>query len=142
MPAPAPAHPSLTPEKACGDAAHFYGKEEPPPYGTNSTDSETGEQHETNATDGIGHTFATARRGGGSVGRSLRVAGTAVAAALAPRTDRRSKHGVRLQSAVSPKAARQREHRPRLALDFHAPLARCHNSGTSTSAPCAFACVL
>ena len=31
---PAPAHPSLTPEQAYGDAAHFYSaKEEGPPYG-------------------------------------------------------------------------------------------------------------
>ncbi len=30
----APTHPDLTPEKAYGDAAHFYGKEESPPYRT------------------------------------------------------------------------------------------------------------
>jgi hypothetical protein len=29
-----PSHPSLTPEQAAADAAHFYSaKEEPPPYG-------------------------------------------------------------------------------------------------------------
>lgn len=33
-PPPAPTHPSLTPEQAAGDAAHYYSaKEEPPPYG-------------------------------------------------------------------------------------------------------------
>ena len=31
-PPPAPVDGSLTPEKAFGDAAHFYGKEETPPY--------------------------------------------------------------------------------------------------------------
>jgi hypothetical protein len=33
---PKSALPGITPEKAYGDAAHFYGKEEPPPYRTNS----------------------------------------------------------------------------------------------------------
>ena len=34
-PPPHPTHPDLTPEKACGDTAHFYsGKEESPPYRT------------------------------------------------------------------------------------------------------------
>ena len=33
-PPPAPVHPSLTPEKSYADAAHFYGKEEAPPYRT------------------------------------------------------------------------------------------------------------
>ena len=34
-PPPAPTHPSLTPEQAYADAAHYYsGKEEAPPYGT------------------------------------------------------------------------------------------------------------
>lgn len=33
---PKHALPGITPEKAYGDAAHFYGKEEPPPYRTNS----------------------------------------------------------------------------------------------------------
>lgn len=33
-PPPAPTHPSLTPEQAAGDAAHYYSaKEEPPSYG-------------------------------------------------------------------------------------------------------------
>ncbi len=32
-PPPAPVHPSLTPEQAYGDAAHYYSaKEEQPPY--------------------------------------------------------------------------------------------------------------
>ena len=34
QPPPAPSHPSLTPEKAVADAAHFYGKEDPVPYRT------------------------------------------------------------------------------------------------------------
>ena len=35
-PPPAPTHPSLTPEQAEGNAAHYYSaKEEPPPYGKN-----------------------------------------------------------------------------------------------------------
>lgn len=37
-PPAAPTHPDLSPEKAYGDAAHFYsGKEEPPPYKINSS---------------------------------------------------------------------------------------------------------
>ena len=34
QPPAAPAQPGITPEQAYGDAAHFYGKEEGPPYRT------------------------------------------------------------------------------------------------------------
>jgi hypothetical protein len=41
-PPPAPVDASLTPEKAYGDAAHYYsGKEDPVPYRTNSTEEKT-----------------------------------------------------------------------------------------------------
>ena len=49
-PPPAPADPSLTPEKAYGDSAHYYSaEEEAPPYSINSPDQIA--NNETSAAD-------------------------------------------------------------------------------------------